>query len=122
MGELYDLKDMLCKELKKYSGQTLTTSSLDVIDKLAHALKNLDKVIEGESGYSNYSRSYTDGSYGNGGLFGQSGDGSYRGRDSMGRYSRSSEMARELRGMMSSAPDERTREDMRKLIERMERM
>lgn len=77
MHELYDLKDMLCKELKEYGTKgELTAGSLDVVDKLTHTIKNLDKIIDHEDEYSG--RSYPDGM-----------GGSYRGRYSrrMGRYS-----------------------------------
>ena len=47
MHAIYELKDMLCKELEEYGEKgELTTGSLDVIDKLAHTIKNLDKIIE----------------------------------------------------------------------------
>ena len=74
MHELYELKEMLCKELEEIGGKgELTAGSLETVDTLAHALKNLDKIIEiKEDGYS--SRYYD-------------GDHSYRKRDSMGRYS-----------------------------------
>lgn len=37
MHELYELKDKLCKELKKYSDKELTKDSLELVDKLSHA-------------------------------------------------------------------------------------
>ena len=47
MHELYDLKEMLCNTLKEYSKKAeINTQSLDIVDKLAHAIKNLDKIIE----------------------------------------------------------------------------
>lgn len=93
MHELYELKEMLCKELEEYGRKgEMTAGSLDVVDKLAHALKNLDKIIEAkedEDGYSMVENSYRGGSGAGGG-----GGGSYRSsyargrkRDSMGRYS-----------------------------------
>ena len=76
MNELHELKEKLCDELKEYAHKEMSAGSLDVIDKLAHAIKNLDKVVDGHEGYSgryNDGRSYNDRSYG---------------RDSRGRYSR----------------------------------
>ena len=109
MDELYDLKEMLCEELKKYGSKELTAGSLEVVDKLAHAVKNLDKIIEADE-YSN--RSYEgERSYRN----------SYRRRDSRGRYSRDG-MADKLRELMHSAPDERTKEEIRKLADKMDSM
>ena len=46
MTELYELRDKLCRELKKYNSEEVTTNSLEVVDKLAHAIKNIDKIIE----------------------------------------------------------------------------
>lgn len=47
MKKLYSLKDKLCEELKEYSDRAkLDAASLDVIDKLTHTIKNLDKIIE----------------------------------------------------------------------------
>jgi hypothetical protein len=116
MEELNELREMLCAELKKYGEKgDLTTGSLDVVDKLAHAVKNLDKIIEGEGGYSSgmMPRYYYEGdnrSYRN----------SYA-RDRMGRYSRDG-MADKLRELMNDAPDERTRSEIKRLADKMERM
>ena len=49
MHDLYKLKDMLVEELKEFGKKgELSTGSLDTIDTLAHATKNLEKVIECE--------------------------------------------------------------------------
>ena len=108
MKELYELKDRLVDELKSYGKRDLTGSSLDTIDKLAHAAKNVCKVIEssdeGSSGY--YSRT------------GRIYDGSSFRRDSMGRYSRAG-LADKLRELMADAPDDHTRMEIQKLADRM---
>ena len=111
MHELYKLKEMLCKELEEYGSKgDLSAGSLEIVDKLAHALKNLDKIIETKEEESEYSSAGNEGSYrggsyrgGRGGSYryddGMMTGGSYRGgsyargrgsnarRDSMGRYS-----------------------------------
>ena len=47
MHELYELKEMLCKELEEYGSKgELTGGTLEVVDKLDHAVKNLDRIIE----------------------------------------------------------------------------
>lgn len=128
MKELLELKEMLCDELKKYGEKDLTTGSLDVVDKLAHAVKNLDKIIEeydGEYSGRMMPRYY----YDDGMSYEADGRGSsrsYRGRsyarrDSMGRYSRDG-MADKLRELMHDAPDERAKEEIRKLADKMESM
>lgn len=44
MHDIYKLKDMLCEELEEYGRKNeLTPASLEVIDKLAHSLKNVEK-------------------------------------------------------------------------------
>lgn len=93
MREIMKLKEMICEELKEYGMKgELSAGSLDVVDKLAHTAKNLDKIIEtmqyeGQShGYDPmYDRSMMNGSYRMGRAYG---DNSYR-RDSMGRYAAS---------------------------------
>lgn len=149
MHELYELKEKLCKELKKYSEEDVSASSLEVIDKLSHSIKNLDKIIEKyeeEDDYSmrsSYGSSYNsyESSYGNSNRGGGSSRGggnsnaSYargRGRnarrDSRGRYSseggysRNGDIVEELREMMMDAPDEQTRQEYQKVIQKLEMM
>lgn len=123
MHELHELKDKLISELKKYGSKDMTASTLETVDKLAHAAKNVCKVIESADGYSERGMSY---------------DGMYRGtpyamdyagargrnvrRDSMGRYSRTGDIAAELRELMGEVRDQNTRADFERLIEKVERM
>lgn len=137
MHKLYKLKDTLVKELSDYGEEGgVTKANLEVIDKLAHAAKNVAKVIEccEEEEYSmamggGYSRrggysmrdSYPDGDYraADGIRNYVRPDGSYadssyaRGRgagakrDAMGRYS------------SEGGVDEHTKEELRKLIDKM---
>lgn len=92
MHDIKKLKEMLMEELAEYGkGKELTMGSLDMVDKLAHACKNLCKIVEsGEE--DEYSRADGMGSYRMRGSYrGSYADegGSYRRRrDSMGRYSR----------------------------------
>ena len=46
MKELYELKEKLCDELKGYGKKDMSAGTLDVVDKLSHTIKNLDKIIE----------------------------------------------------------------------------
>lgn len=134
MHKLYELKDMLCEELEQYGKKgELTAGSLDVVDKLTHTIKNLDKIIEKyeEDEYSNA----MGGSYARGGQGGNQSNASYargRGRnarrDSMGRYSseggysRNDGMIMELRELMQDAPDDRTRQEFERFIQKIEMM
>lgn len=75
MRELYELKKQLLEELEDLSKKPLNASSLEMVDTLAHATKNICKIIEAceeeeessrrsyRSGYSGrgYDRSYEDG-------------------------------------------------------------
>ena len=104
MKELYDLKERLVDELKDYGKTELTSANLEKIDKLAHAAKNVCKIIEDSEGYSGR---YDDGMRGR----------SYK-RDEMGRYSRNS-LSDKLRELMDDAPDEHTRMEIKRLIDKM---
>jgi len=125
MKHLEDLRDTLCRELDEIAGKgELSAGALDTVDKLAHTIKNLDKVMMGE-GYSNAGDWYAMGNYGRGMYRDDRYDTSYRGRkrDSMGRYSRTDareDMADKLRHMMDDAPDSRTREALEKALRSME--
>lgn len=124
MHELYELKDMLMKELEEYGSKgELSAGTLEIVDKLAHAAKNLCKIIDeyddGNSGY--YPMAYDNG---RGGSYRRS----YRNqrRDDMGRYSRNYSrdggLVAELRELMQEAPDDRTRQEFQKFITKMESM
>ena len=147
MHKLLELKEMLMEQLEQYSSKELSVGTLDVVDKLAHAIKNICKIIEAyeEEEYSNNSydmsrNSYRGGSYrgGNDGSRYSYEGGSYargRGRnarrDSMGRYSRedgysrtgysmdSNEMVENLREMMQDAPNEQIKMKLQRLMSEM---
>ena len=152
MDGLYELKDMLCKELEEYGRKgELTAGSLEIVDKLSHAIKNIHKIIkayeEEEGGYSERGGSYRGGSYaragqGGGGQGGnrgggQGGGGSYargRGRnarrDSMGRYASEGGYSREdgkedmimqLEEMMGQAPNQQISQRIERLISELEK-
>lgn len=92
--ELNMLFEKLCKELCEY-GKNLNMENLKTIDTLAHAGKNVLKIMEGceemEGGsYAYYDEDPRTTAMG-GSMRGSYGNGSYRmsgKRDSMGRYSR----------------------------------
>lgn len=136
MHELYDLKENLMGELKEYSRKDdLNANSLEVIDKLTHTVKNLDKIIDHcemeESGYSS-ARGYIPYAYDGGGMSNNSYNNSYargRGRfakrDSMGRYSSmdgysrgNEDMINELNQLAMNAPDERMRQQIQSMVDK----
>lgn len=128
----------------------LSMAEMQYVDLLAHTKKNLLKAEEmmGEEG--EYSmESYARGRSNEGGSYarnrgGNQGGGSSRRsyerggsyargrnarRDSMGRYSREDgysgdqeEMVEELRQLMEDAPDDRTRQEFQKFIQKIEQM
>ena len=86
---------------------------METVDKLAHATKNLCKVIEDmDEGNSNGYYSRTGRMYD-----GRSFRNSYL-RDDIGRYSRDG-LADKLRELMDDAPDEHTRMEIKRLVDKM---
>lgn len=126
---MHKLIDYICDELKELERKaekngSLSMSEIQYMDTLAHAKKNLltgEAMMEAEDGESGrYSMPHY-GSYNYGGSY-------RRGRDSMGRYtsrrgySYDDGMVEELRSLMESAPDERTKSEFRQFIAKMEKM
>lgn len=121
------IKEMLCEELETIAKKgELTAGSLDTVDKLTHAIKSIETIIAmneyNDDGYSNrgsYARRYT-----------REGGNSYARygnvrRDSMGRYSRdeaNDEIISRLHEVMEEAQNEQTKQEIRKLINKMEQM
>ena len=126
MKELYELKDLVCDELKEYGKKgEISMGNLDVIDKLSHTLKSLDTIIAmEESGYSGYYPGgiHYDDYSGRGSSYAR---GRNARRDSMGRYSRDDQvdgMVHKLRDMMEDAPNDRIRSELQKVVSKMESM
>ena len=131
-----DELDELKSKIKK--GGKLSMAETEYMDTLAHAKKNLMKGDEmSEEGYSGMmypryygddrmdGRSYRDGrSYNDGRSYAR---GRNARRDSMGRYSRGYSMAAEdmvdeLHELMEKAPDEMTKREFKKFIDKIETM
>lgn len=141
MHELEKLKEMLCKELESFGSRgELSAGSLDTIDKLSHAIKNLDKILKADEGeYSSRGGSYrgsydgegsmrySEGSMASGGSYAR-GRGRNARRDSMGRYSREDgysrtddmeQMVTSIRSMMQELPQDMQR-DAQRFVEKLE--
>ncbi len=145
MHRLYELKDKLLNELMSQSEKTLSPSNIEYVDVLAHALKNLCKVIDyKENEYSgrgsNYRGNYSyngtydggydgtfSGSYGNGSF--ARGGGSNMNRNSMVGYSSNSyakgssmdDIVHEFRNIADTLPVDK-QEEMKRLIMKMEQL
>jgi len=147
--ELYEAKETVGNEIgdlnKKIrnNGGKITGADVDMLDKLTHSMKSLATtcaMLEAEeegysghympmpaygysrngNGYSGYGNGYSrngNGYSGNGG--GYSRRYSRESRDGYG-YSGKGDMTDQLRQMMDEAPDELTRREIQKLMERME--
>ena len=136
MHEIYELKEQLMKELEEYGRKgEMSTGSLEVVDKLAHTVKNLCKIIEdtemSEEGYNMSRRSYAGQGDGQSPYRMRSyarGRGRNAKRDSMGRYSSeggysygNDEMIEQLESLMDEAPDQ-VKKDIQRLISKIENM
>ena len=133
MHELYQLKEMLCKELEEYGRKgEVTANTLEIVDKLAHAVKNIGKIIEmyeeedeysmdGGNTYRGSMRGYSrrGGRGGNRGGRGSYDDGN---RNYYSRDGRSDMMVDKLEDLMEDAPDERTRQEIQRLVTKMQGM
>lgn len=110
----------------------LDLQTLDVIDKLAHAGKNVCKIIEaceeeqyseamGGGSYRSMPHFRMVGSYANDGSYGSyaRGRGAGARRDSMGRYTSAGDFRADLQELVNSAPNEQVRQ---RLMETMNMM
>lgn len=136
MEDMKMLFDKLCDELCEYGQKDLTQDTLKTIDTLAHAAKNVLKVMEGCDGgsYAYYDEDPRTTAMG-GSMRGNSMRGSYRmsgKRDSMGRYSREgmshggeysrgNNVTDGLRELMYAAPAEMQGE-IQRLIKKLDNM
>lgn len=138
--ELKELCKSLEREIEDYNKKfkvagRISAEDLKVIDQLTHSLKSVKTTMAmteagSERGYyaegSNRGGSYRGGSYDDGGsnryYMDEEGSGR-RGRDSMGRFvSRSSyaeDLSYKLREIMEQSNDDRTKMQLRNMIEKM---
>lgn len=119
------ISDKISEKTRKIKNSGMNDGDLETIDKLTHSLASVKKIMafmEDEGEYSgNYPMSYRE-SY----------RGSYRGgsyrnqrRDSMGRYSGErgysrNDLADKMRDLMMDAPDDRTRQEIQRMVEKLE--
>lgn len=116
MHKLHALKEFLVDELEKHADKKdMSPAELELVDKLAHAAKNVCKIIDycDEGGYSEDYRPRVPVDYRMGGTFHSYGRGPGASRDSRGRYSstdryyRSADDIRNrLQDLMYDAPED----------------
>lgn len=122
MHRLESLRDTLCEELEKVAKKdSISTNDLDIIDKLAHSIKNLDKIMmEGSYGGS-YGRSYDgrsyDYSYARRGRDGDN-DGRYNEGRSRDDYSR--RMKDRFHQMMDESSNDRERDAIMRCLRELD--
>jgi len=136
MHKLYELKELLMEELSAYGEMgKIDVAGLDIVDKLAHAIKNLCKIIDEDGGYSSEAMQSSEEMSRRRSYDGRMSMDSYargRGRnarrDSMGRYSSEEgysgaeeDFVDALRAMMKDLPEAKKRETQR-FIEKIENM
>lgn len=126
---MHKLIEYICDELEELERKAdkdgkLSMAEIEYGDTLAHFKKNLLKAEEMSDGeYSMDMGSYR---YDDGMSYARGRRGGAR-RDAMGRYSRrysmdGGEMIGELHELMEKSPDERTRMEFQKFIQKIERM
>ena len=132
LKELSDMKDTIAQEIAeandriRKSGGDLNAGDVEIIDKLTHSMKSLATTIamlEAQDGYSEYGGPYyrRNGYSGNYGGYSRN-DSRYSrdGRYEYGKYSRDDNMMAHLRAMMDEAPDEKTRMEVKRLMDKMD--
>ena len=127
MKSMYDLRDMLCKELDEITRKgELGAGDLDIVHKLTDTIKNIDKIeMLEDDGYSQ--RRYSQagdweadmrGTYGKGSSYARRGTHYVR-----GHYSRDGardDMKRQLQEMLDNADDESIRRAIQRCMDTIE--
>ena len=131
MHDLHELKEKLLKELEEYGGNAkFSKEDVETIKYMASAIDHICNIAEGEEeGYSGrypywMGGAYADGNMGGNGRSNRSmrGGRPYRRGYSREGYSRDGGMVEELRELMQDAPDERTKQEFQRFIDKIERM
>lgn len=121
MKELYELRDIYMEELRGLAKKhEMSMGSLDVIHKLTATIKNIDKIMMMDGGYSREGGSYDNGYSGRHYVRGHYSRDGYSRDNSYGRYSQRGDIGGELRELMDRTEDERTRQLFRRLLDELE--
>ena len=133
--ELCEMKDTIANEIAeanqriRQSGGDMNTGDVEIIDKLTHSMKSLATTVAMlEAEENGYSGNYYGASYDGNGVSREYRDNGTSGRYSRndGRYSRNyrgysrtGDMMDHLRMVMDDAPDETTRMEVKRLMDRI---
>ena len=114
MKSMYDLRDMLCKELEEITRKgELGAGDLDIVHKLTDTIKNIDKIeAMEEDGYSNRRDEYD--------MRGRSRRGTHYVRGPYCRYRGLDNMKRQLQEMLDNSDDESIRRAIQRCMDTIE--
>ena len=145
--ELYDMKETVAQKIAEANkklhkaGGAMDMSDIEIVDKLTHAMKSLVTTCAmleaedgeysgtgpvyypGNTGYSGRRGEMRDDGYSRNGHSGNGGGYSRMGYSRGNRYgysTRTEDMKEQLIQMMDDAPDEMTRMEIKKLVEKMD--
>ncbi len=123
---MYNLREMLCKELDELAHyDKFSTSDLEIVHKLTDTIKNIDKIAMMES--EDYSERYSHGgdweadvrgTYGRGSSYARRGTHYVRGH--YGRTDGMEHLREQINAMMRDTDDERVKEALRRAASLME--
>lgn len=130
MNTMYDLREMLCKELDEIARKgEMSAGDLDTVHKLTDTIKNIDKIDMLDGGYSSDGDWEARGTYGRGSSYaGRRGTHYVRGhysrdnryRDGRMMYSRSGDMLEQLDRMERDAATDAERDAIRRCRDQLE--
>lgn len=121
MNAMYDLRDMLCKELDEIARKgDLGAGDLDIVHKLVGTIKNIDKIAMYEDGYSRSGDWSADirGNYGRGNSYANRGKHYVRGHYS--RTDATEHMRMQIEDMMRDADNDRVKDALRRAMDALE--
>lgn len=124
-NDIYEIRDRLCMELAEVNNNikrnnSMDSSTLEVLDKLTHAMKSVETIIAmWES--KNSSNYYDRGNSGFGYSGATYGNKWYPNMPNGGLYGHDNNTVAELRTIMNSTSDERTRQGISNLLNTMNR-
>lgn len=114
MKSMYDLRDMLCKELDEITRKgELGAGDLDIVHKLTDTIKNIDKIeAMEEDGYSSRRDEYD--------MRGRGRRGTHYVRGHYSRGGGTDNMKRQLQEMLDNADDESIRRAIQRCMDTIE--
>ena len=113
------IAEKIAEKTRKIKTGRMDDGDLETIDKLTHTMASIKKIMAfDEDGGESYRASYR-------GPYSRNMGNYARKRDSMGRYSGErgysrTDLVEKLRDLMMDAPDDRTRQEIQRMVDKME--